>query len=86
MSKFIERLFGCPYCGGGLSEEWSACCGEAGHGEYLYFTEDGDEATEAEFLEQQDAIKACSDCKKTVPGGFFQSIVEPCAKHGGEAA
>lgn len=24
--------FGCPYCGMELSESWSACCGEAGHG------------------------------------------------------
>lgn len=31
-------FFGCPYCGDPLEETWSACCGEAGHGEYL--TED----------------------------------------------
>lgn len=36
------RIFICPYCCNELSESWSACCGEAGHGQYVYIDEDGE--------------------------------------------
>lgn len=37
-SQVIEQLC-CPYCGNEFSNQNQACCGEAGHGELMYATD-----------------------------------------------
>lgn len=38
-SQIIEQ-FSCPYCGDRVDKDNGACCGEAGHGEMMYATDD----------------------------------------------
>lgn len=40
-----DMAYECPYCGKGLQEEWPACCGEFGHAEWHFISEnpDGDQ-------------------------------------------
>lgn len=48
-AKFEEVIL-CPYCGHELPEVWSACCGEAGHGETVLVDPDT-----GEYLETHDS-------------------------------
>lgn len=38
-----EKMLCCPYCGSELEKTYSTCCGEAGHGVWVYFNEFGEE-------------------------------------------
>lgn len=38
-----EYEFVCPYCGNQMSDDdWRGCCGEAGHGEWVLYGQDGE--------------------------------------------
>lgn len=46
------EVFQCPYCGTELSEENNACCGEAGHGEWITVDENNEPMEDTNGIKQ----------------------------------
>jgi hypothetical protein len=52
----LNHAFVCPFCMNDISEEYNYCCGEAGHGEWMWFDDAGEPVQECNGCQNTDCV------------------------------